>query len=482
VDERLSELEREARDAPNSDSLGGLARAYERAGRSADAYGTYAEAGLKAPPELRSLLAHAQQPLLELLARRGASASGKPRGPSGYTIDYWEQAASWPGQVWWRIRSLRKIAPLLFLGLSGCGLRDGDLAPLAGGETLEQLQLDNNELEGGAGLACLASLQRVTYLSLARNSALVGGGLGEISALSSLMHLDLSDCPGLDSPSLVGLAPPRLRELELLRSAGDEHLAALPALPALTRLGLGGRAGPGARGLADLARHAGLRELEVWNPLVDAPQALAALGGVRSLESLSLGGPTLGAQHLRALRSNESLTHLRLHDAPGIDAEALSSLAELGLRSLEIKECDALKGAGLAPLETLRELTLDRSDDSTGLALAHLVNLEVLRLSGLPQMGVASLGDLERLRVLEVDFLGDKDLSKLPDSLEDVHLIRCTITDATLRSLALLPRLRSLKLSASEGGLSQAGIEALRSERPNLRLEHQEWAVGTRTA
>lgn len=259
-------------------------------------------------------------------------------------------------------------------------------------------------------------------------------------------------------------------------------------------------------GVARLAEVETLRALELWNLMGDlSPETWAALPRLRALERLELSGGPFRDALLEPVGRMSGLRALDLQNCRALSGAGLAHLAGLAqLEELNLAQCYGLEDADLAqlpPLPALRRLDLmivpELGDDglaalagrealeelslaSTGVrgpGLAHLAGLERLRrldLTGCPVTGadLARL-DLERLEVLRLracERIDDAALEAIAgaEALVRLELTKSRITDAGLAHLAGLARLEVLSVSIHPGA-SDAGLARLVAALPRLR-------------
>lgn len=255
----------------------------------------------------------------------------------------------------------------------------------------------------------------------------------------------------------------------------DEHVSAILAFPTLRRLSIRGCSITTAQ--------------------------LGHFGEFRSLESLDLTGVDVGGEGVYKPGRPRSLRALRLYETEVIDASLaclapLSKLKSLDLSNTTITDAGlchlaalrSLQGLGLAGTEisddgvrhlsaltSLRWLNLRKTKISdAGLAALYLPRLERLYLdrNHIGDDGIVHLARMSHLYCLTVSEtrVTDNGLKMLRrfDSLEDVSLSRCPISDAGLPSLG---KVRTLcKASIEEAGTVTAeAVERLKAIRPGLR-------------
>jgi hypothetical protein len=209
--------------------------------------------------------------------------------------------------------------------------------------------------------------------------------------------------------------------------------------------------------------------------------ALADVASFASLGELCLFGTRgLTDAGLAELSHAVRLTDLQLTSGPGITDAGMTAIGALaGLRSLALRDLRGVSDPGLArlaPLASLRSLTLGSVDfDGSGLGWLAGRELDCLALSSCPGLtdldGIARLRRLERVELVVWD-LSDARLAVLSGvpglsearltgcllagsaesllpagGLERLYLSAAQRTDAGLRPLVALRRLRELRLS-----------------------------------
>ncbi len=187
----------------------------------------------------------------------------------------------------------------------------------------------------------------------------------------------------------------------------------------------------------------------------DSDAACAHIGRLPRLEQLTLGG---------SAASDAGLAHLK----------GLTKLSELDLRATKVTD------AGLANLEGLTSLTfIDLSNtpvSDAGLAhlkgLVHLKDLE-LNETGVTDAGLAHMTGLMDLSILgllrtKVSDAGLFYLQGLPN-LARVNLRYTQMTDAGITHLKSMAKLEYVGLGDK---VTEAGVSALRTAKPNLEMDY----------
>lgn len=133
----------------------------------------------------------------------------------------------------------------------------------------------------------------------------------------------------------------------------------------------------------------------------------------------------------------------------------------------------------LASLRRLGNLSVqvDAFTDDDVQSLGRLTQLEWLDLSvgGLTGEQLSHLSGLTRLRTLvwDANDAGDEVLAVLKkmQDLENLTLDGCRLTDTGLKQLSSLRNLRRLHIGVEAGGLTNAGVAALKRSLPNCDVQ-----------
>lgn len=275
-----------------------------------------------------------------------------------------------------------------------------------------------------AGVAHLASLSKLRWLSLGKCNGVTGATLASLRSIPMLEHLDLSST-GITS----------------------EAIATLPQLPSLRELSLKFCMDFHGRSLADLAKIPGLRRLELsYCPTISAKDALhlAKLTELRYLDLSICCGAFLGqtAAVLDDVTGAEPPPPPK-RDGIGITDEVVAALSSLPLETLLLGSCGELTdaiGEPLAKMTSLRTLDLNQLPKTTGDLLANLpTGLRSLTLRGNYKYSAASLRSLRRLTKLT-----NLGLSGLPN-----------IDDGGLETILSGMRLQTLSLGGIREGMGR---------------------------
>eukprot|EP00803_Ostreobium_quekettii_P004868 evm.model.scf_3337.1 EVM.evm.TU.scf_3337.1 scf_3337:10233-11780(+) len=334
------------------------------------------------------------------------------------------------------------------------------------------------------------------------------------------------DDPNLVSDMLEASASafPNVEELILRKHlhVQDSHLTLLESFPKLVSLKLSGYEWFSEDGVAVLGRLSNLTKLNLDRTMFGCPKLASArwLENLTGLTDLTLHGRSPGDgsfEHLAALTLLVSLdmwgsNHLCMTDD---DAELLTTLSSLTC----LKTSSYITDMGLrhlARLTLLRWLALKATNDVTDVGLCHVATLPLLthlHVGGCPNVtdvGIGILADeLPSLTVLELPYscaagasvqnllsftaLTSLDVSNSALSSAGVHslgklrslstLRLSSVTDATMRSLAVFPSLTDLVLTSmpgvsDEGLRTMSLLSALRSLECDLYATQQVSEVG----
>jgi hypothetical protein len=293
---------------------------------------------------------------------------------------------------------------------------DGDMDRIARISTLKRLDL---------------SLTRVTDL-----------GIERLKPLTGIEELNLYACEHITDTALAHLREwRRLRRLNLrgtdITDTGLAYVASHVKLEALD-LSITQVTDNGMEHLAELTQ---LRELVLGGNKITA-LGLSILQLLPELKTLSLSG--------RQMR-NSGFWDVAVTDLDIDEIAKLAQLEHLDVGGLKLTDLGVRK---LASLQHLRSLDLSgTSVTGRGVAaLSRLQHLEELSLSG-----AETIDDEAVPAITEMGGLAVLDLSETK------------ISDAALSRLAGLGKLRRLHIDGT--AVSQAGMDTLRGQRPDLRIQ-----------
>jgi hypothetical protein len=211
--------------------------------------------------------------------------------------------------------------------------------------------LDLSGTGASAGLAQLASLKGLCWLSVGDCVDVADEHLQPLSALTGLTRLDARSTGLNQGSSLAALAS--LRSLYLYRcsSLGAAELAHVAQLTRLAFLDIGYSAtGAGPAQLVQLAQLTNLQELRAWGHSIRG-EAAAALLDLPSLGALL--ADSVAVQHGQDV-SGSALTRLVLQEPAAADLESLLQLP--ALQSLIIGTARAGAMSCIRVLQQLTEL------------------------------------------------------------------------------------------------------------------------------
>jgi Leucine-rich repeat (LRR) protein len=297
---------------------------------------------------------------------------------------------------------------IVAVDFTGAWVTDADLRRLEGLHYLRTLNLTRTKITD-VGMEHLAKLTGVTDLNLCFAEYLTEDGIAHLKGWTALERLNLRGTKVTSKvfPTLGRLTS--LRSLDLANTQiDDDGFEELAALPKLEELAIGGNRLTGAC-LSLLRPIQSLRRLDV--------------GGMQRVDS-GLWGLALTGYNLARLASLTQLESLTLAGA---------NLSDRGIDR---------PGQAEAIRTELRDLA----------ALAQLVNLQVLDLSGTPVSAdaLAALRQLPRLRELRLG-------------------VTPKIDDSAVGNLLALRQVKSLYVAGS--GITAAGLARLRAEGHFDRLD-----------
>jgi Leucine-rich repeat (LRR) protein len=379
---------------------------------------------------------------------------------------------------------------------------------------LEDLELDavglGKEEWGSEAFGQLTKLGTLRRLALGH----WGGGLSDetLEFIKPLRRLEELDLVSTGHVTDEGLAVIRdLRELRVLKleTLGTTGLSAIEELPQLERLSIGtfvptDRKADFSRlehlkwlslsGLApgreiDIRLPPNLRGLELSEWWFRRKNRFNLLPALSQLKSLRLEFPARCAPDSRRINLDwlGSLPELRELTLDRAIEKDLMTLPDLpSLRTLELTgqhgviSNESLKVivSRLPHLESLRTMTGWFVTDTGMEPLRKMTSLRRLELEytfGLSEKGLASIGELEDLRVLHVGLPDESRQGPVADvvariaSLKELEELWLggNLSDESLGHLASLKKLRSLDLTGCEGFTDEA-LASLMDELPRL--------------
>jgi hypothetical protein len=378
-----------------------------------------------------------------------------------------------PGEY---LGALGRLPSLRRLRLSGFKFSDASMRAFESLRRLEELDVGDNHGITDAGVANLARLPNLRFLSIGRL------GVAGLAALKSF---------------------PRLENLTLGTFEPTVAKADLSVLCNLKRLDFGGFAEEGGK----TALPSNLRQLKVDIDRVDELD----LQHCKSIESVDLrifrnrleGDDAAKRIIARWLIALPELRDLTLHDPTEAEVAAIAGLTSLRGLSLEASCMPSIADGGMRRLSALQNLeSLCVQDDygggnktfevNAGMdVLPKLKQLRRLELRGLPAVtrdALANVWQMKRLRTLKLNLVGKADgsiddmLARIGTlgELEDLSLsfvVRKTATDEGLKNLASLKRLRCLDLG-DIGGYSDDALASLVSALPTLQVLKRTYKPG----
>lgn len=308
-------------------------------------------------------------------------------------------------------------------------IADNDLTRLKGLTNLKLLRLDNCSAVTDAGLAHIADLTSLTFLSLAYTN-ITDDGLIHLSKLTNLKTLNLGNTP--------------------IEGRGLEHVTAMPGIEILG--------------------------LSATNTKDDA---LVHLKGARSLKQLLLEGTHITGTGFMHLRELPSLTDLYIGNEPLTDG-GMKELANLKqLRELTLNGSVVADGAlrHIARLTNLRGLSLPNSSvsDESLKHVSALLELGFLSIGGtkVTDAGLKQLAGLKNLSRLDLEHLPITDdglthLKNLP-KLGHLSLVNTRVSGTGLTALRELRHLHWVGLHGAP--VTPEGLAQAKAALPHCRID-----------
>jgi len=409
---------------------------------------------------------------------------------------------------------LKDLPALEYLELD-TGVTDAGLKQIGQLPNLRWLQIHTGRF-WGPGLAELAKLPRLERLCLVGETALSNGHLQYLESLPHLKGLTVWGGAGdrltdpslasigklkdlealhfiLTSPRFTPVGVARLKDLKDLKEVdfagawsnpegaryGDDVVRQLAVLPGLESIG--GTGFLSAEGVKALAAFRNLRRLDILlkdrRQGYDGPTGLSSLGGLSSLEELSLAGgeALLSEADTACLASLSRLKVLSIMNSHLTD-QGLTSISKLerleqlnlagtrvsrsGLNQLgsskNLRGLSVQMWAEVRPTNVTEELPLDLSK------LQSLTRLELSGL-GLQEVDMAFLTNLRRLEDLKID------ASSLPGTslryLKGLSELECLsvrgLSHPTREDLVPLAGLTKVKTLRLGGDIADAAVASL---------------------
>lgn len=301
------------------------------------------------------------------------------------------------------------------------------------------------------------SRRQIFVLSLSPALRAAGGNADWIVALGGQVKRDASG-----NVTAVNLAGTWVNDSEMLD---------LPALPHLERLDLS-HTRISDEGLLHLKPARRIQDLNLLYAEQITDQGMSAIKDWKQLIRLNVRGTRIGDGTLSIVAKLSQLESLDLANT-AITENGLEGLIPLTrIKHLAIGVTRVNEGA----MEVLRFLTTLESLDIGGPRGAGRNNNQRGRSTGLPEGLLRALGELTHLKVLKAGHtpVGADELRKLAAPLAGVQrlgLEGCSqVDDMALKELAGWRGL--LYLDVQDTAVTAAGVEALRKQKPSLKILH----------
>jgi len=364
----------------------------------------------------------------------------------------------------------------------------GDVVVPAG----HQVAFSAGSLREWRDLSPLLKLQPDDLYKLSIHGSYTGGSKPGDSCMEYVAHLTGLRALDLENTNISGAAMKHvsgMKELLWLTIPGrmdDNGMAFIAELPALRGLYIKENRITDA-GLAYLPKLASLEELELGGGKI-TDSGLVHLARLPNLKFLLLWGKSFTNDGFRHLKNMPNIEVLNLGFLLQTTDAGLSHIAEIPqVKELSFYWAKNITDEGLSYLKKLPQLrNLDighaKVTDAGMVHLKAIPTLEILRLphAGITDKGLQYLSELPRLRELDVprtqyndpnmdkDGYTDEGLKAMSQCalLEHLSIGGAGITDAGIRQVARLTRMKSLYISGSarvtdEGLRELAGLRFL---------------------
>jgi len=291
---------------------------------------------------------------------------------------------------------------------------------------LRELNLTNSSVKS-QDLSQILKLTRLENLSLSTCANIADEGFANLSLLTKLTALDVSECVIYDLNLLQFLessfakAPtsrirtfPTLKQLSLYgcRQITDKGLKQIPTISTLEELSLGRCIKITDQAISLLLPLTNLQALSIADCLEISDEGISSLGGLTNLEDLDLKGLRISSVAISVLTSFCHLKILSLEGCPFVDDDVMSHISgRTNLTKLNVSRFSTVSSNAFTQLALLTHLkTLDLSycsniEDRTLKALTNLNRLESLSLRGckhITDMGLAVCQDWKALQALDI--------------------------------------------------------------------------------
>lgn len=306
------------------------------------------------------------------------------------------------------------------------GLNDEIAQKLSGLKKLTSLKLTNSVIGDPTVEMIAASFPELKILDLSYNPNMTNGALKVICTLTKLQQLLLlqNNFNDIGTGYLEKLTDLRVLDLRGNMEAGDMTLEIVASLPKLVAFKHRSTA-VSDMGMESLAANKTLKSLLIQDFIAISDQAgqyIAQLPSLQELEIFRCQG--FGSQGVLALKGTK-LSRLTLRDLPMIDDQAADAFTDLPqLKRLYLHELQSLSDTGLASLGALQSLelldiwTVPQMTDATVDVIAKLPNLKELsiRTTGVSDAAIdkiLAMPKLESLTFKENASVTEEGLKKL---------------------------------------------------------------------
>lgn len=379
-----------------------------------------------------------------------------------------------------QINGLRKLELARCYHLNSAGLRH-----LTNFKNLSSLRLTDLYIKTLRWLPVkqLSTLSRLHFINVTD----LKEDVGVIRFLPALKDLCIDSNKKITGKELLTLRKMKLKKLRLSYCSRltKEVVEVFKNIKTLNDLNLIGLKQLTALELSQILKLPNLRTLTLSYCEKLDDSVLKSIGELDNLISLDLVGCRLvtnvGFVELAKLHKLEIL---KIAGCENISDVGLKSLKRLtNITELDLSGCSRITDVGIGNLRPLKKLKIvdlascHRLSNKSLTFVGQLTLLEELRLSynyNISKLGFQSIANLKNLRRLYVEECGlvnddcVRALSKM-NSLVELTLVSCQLTDKSIKHLASFPKLAVLEVGGCEQ-ISPMGINQLKKRRPNLQI------------
>lgn len=355
------------------------------------------------------------------------------------------------------------------------GLADSATYTLLPGGVMTEIVVRDGSTLSAENIALFGRLADLEKLHILNYRSLNDELAAQLAGLKNLRSLALTNSViGDATAEMIAESLPALTELDLssntmLTNAALRTICGMSGLESLTLV----QTGFNDLGASHLSKLTNLRALDLRGNMEVGDMTMSVVGALPKLTAFKHRSTTVTDFGLGNLAQSQTLEALLMHDfaITGQSGQHLAGLPKL--TQLEVFRCQgfgsdgvlALKGMKLSRL-TLRDLPMvDDSAMEVFTELPELRRLYLHELSSVGDTGLANLGALESLELLDVWAVPEMTdatvevIAGLPN-LRELSLRETGVTDEAIDRLLAMPNLRALTLK-DNAGITAAGLEKL---------------------